>query len=46
MVEYTWVGHVLVLGGGLALMPAINLMFKAITQFYDSVYTIIQTAAV
>jgi hypothetical protein len=46
MVEYTVVGHFLLLGGGLALLPAINLMLKSLTLFYESVYTVIQTAAV
>ena len=46
MVEYSVVAHVLLLGGGLALLPAISLMLEAITKFYDSVYTVIQTAAV
>jgi hypothetical protein len=46
MIEYTVVGHFLLLGGGLALLPAINLMLKSLTLFYDSVYTVIQTAAV
>jgi uncharacterized membrane protein len=46
MLEYTIVGHFLLIGGGLALLPAINLMFESITKFYDSVYAVIQTAAI
>jgi hypothetical protein len=46
MVEYSVVAHFLLLGGGLALLPVISLMLEALTLFYDSVYSVVQTAAV
>jgi hypothetical protein len=44
-VEYTLVAHFLLVGGALGLLPLITLLYQAITAFYDSVYAVLQTAA-
>jgi Flp pilus assembly pilin Flp len=46
MVEYSLISHFMLIGGSLLLLPMINLLLNAITRFYDSVYTVIQTAAI
>jgi Flp pilus assembly pilin Flp len=46
MVEYSLVSHFMLIGGSLLLLPVINQLLKAITTFYDSIYTVIQTAAI
>lgn len=45
MVEYSVVAHFILFSGTLLLLPVITRMFEALTAFYDSVYSIIQTAA-
>jgi hypothetical protein len=45
MVEYSVVSHAILLGGAMALLPAITAVLNAITTFYDSVYAILQTSA-
>ncbi|GMU60144.1 MAG: hypothetical protein AMXMBFR34_19070 [Myxococcaceae bacterium] len=45
MVEYSIVAHFILFSGTLLLLPVITKMFEALTAFYDSVYSIIQTAA-
>lgn len=45
MVEYSVVSHFLLIGGSAALLPVITELFRAITAFYDSVYTVVETAA-
>jgi hypothetical protein len=44
-VEYSVVSHAILLGGAMALLPAVTAVLNAITSFYDSVYAILQTAA-
>jgi Flp pilus assembly pilin Flp len=46
MVEYSVIAHFILIGGGLLLMPAASMLFNKLSEFYDSVYTIIETAAV
>jgi len=46
MVEYSLISHFMLIGGTLLLLPVINQLLNAITTFYDSVYTVIQTAAI
>lgn len=45
MVEYSVVTHFLLIGGTGALLPVIVRLFEGISQFYDGVYTIIETGA-
>ncbi len=45
MLEYSLVSHFILIGGTAALLPVITRLFEAISQFYDSVYTVIETAA-
>ncbi len=45
-VEYSWVSHALIFFGATGLLPVMVEVFNAITTFYDSVYTVVQTAAV
>jgi hypothetical protein len=45
MVEYSVVSHAILLGGAMAMLPAVTAVLNAITKFYDSVYVILQTAA-
>lgn len=45
MVEYSVVSHFLLIGGSAALLPVITRLFEGINQFYDSVYAVIETAA-
>lgn len=46
MVEYSVVAHAILIGGSMLLLPMISELFKALTSFYDSVYTVLQSAAV
>ena len=46
MVEYSVVSHFLLMGGSAVMMKVIPRLFEAINMFYDSVYTVIETAAV
>lgn len=46
MVEYSVISHFILIGGSLLLLPVVTELFNGISQFYDSVYTIIETAAV
>ena len=46
MVEYSVISHFILIGGTLLLLPVVTELFNGISQFYDSVYTIIETAAV
>jgi hypothetical protein len=45
MVEYSVVSHFLLIGGSAALLPVISRLFEGINKFYDSVYAVIETAA-
>jgi hypothetical protein len=45
MVEYSVVSHFLLMGGSAVMMKVIPRLFEAINAFYDSVYTVIETAA-
>jgi hypothetical protein len=45
MVEYSIIAHALLIGGTLLLLPVITTLLDALTTFYDSVYAILQTAA-
>lgn len=45
MVEYSVVSHFLLMGGSAVMMKVIPRLFEGINAFYDSVYTVIETAA-
>jgi hypothetical protein len=45
MVEYSVVSHFLLMGGSLVMMKIIPRLFEGINEFYNSVYTVIETAA-
>jgi hypothetical protein len=44
--EYSLVAHAMLALGTVFLMPILNQLLNAITLFYTSVYTVIQTAAI
>ncbi len=44
-VEYSVVSHALIFFGATGLLPVMNEVFKAITLYFDSVYAVVQTAA-
>lgn len=46
MVEYSVIAHFILIGGGLLLLPVITRVFEGLNTFYDSVYTVLQTAAI
>jgi len=46
MIEYSVVAHFLLIGGTVMLLPVITRMFEALNAYYDSMYAIIQTAAI
>lgn len=46
MLEYSLVAHMTLIGGALLLLPVLNQLLNAITLFYTSIYTVIQSAAV
>ena len=45
MVEYSVVTHFLLIGGTGVLLVVVPRLFEGITKFYDSVYTVVETAA-
>jgi hypothetical protein len=45
MVEYSIISHFILFSGTLFLLPVIKTLLESISKFYDSVYAIIQTAA-
>lgn len=45
MVEYSVIAHFLLIGGTGMLLVVVPRLFQGISQFYDSVYTIVETAA-
>ncbi len=45
-VEYSIVSHAIIFFGGLGLLPLASNLLGAITTFYDSVYAVLQSAAV
>ncbi len=46
MIEYSLVTHFLLIGGSLALMPVMSILFNSVTKFYESIYLVLMTAAV
>jgi Flp pilus assembly pilin Flp len=44
-VEYSVVSHSLLFFGAAGLLPVMTQLFKAVTTYFDSVYAVIQTAA-
>jgi len=45
MVEYSVITHFLLIGGSGVLLVVVPRLFEGISQFYDSVYTVVETAA-
>lgn len=45
MVEYSVVSHAILFLGSATMMPIVKRLFEGISLFYDSVYTVIETAA-
>jgi hypothetical protein len=45
-VEYSVVSHALIFFGATGLLPVIVQLLNAISTFYQSVYTVVQTAAI
>lgn len=46
MVEYSIISHFILFSGSLFLLPVIKTVLENLSKFYDSVYAIIQTAAI
>lgn len=46
MVEYSIVSHFLLLGGGMALLPVIAEVLKALDIYYQGIYYILEIGAV
>lgn len=46
MLEYSLVAHMTLIGGALLLLPVLNQLLNAITLFYTSIYTVVQSAAI
>ena len=46
MVEYSIVTHVLLVGGGFALMPVMSKLFDAMSQFYKGIFFVITSGAI
>ncbi len=46
MVEYSIVMHFVLLGGTLLMLTVIGDLYDALTTFYDSIYFVLNTAAV
>lgn len=45
MLEYSLVSHFILLGGSATMLFWSARLFEGINKFYDSVYTVIETAA-
>jgi hypothetical protein len=46
MVEYSVVTHAILIGGGTMLLPLIVKFYDALSKFYDSVYFVLNSAAI
>jgi hypothetical protein len=44
MVEYSVIAHALLIGGTMLLLPTVSELLRAMTTFYESVFTVLQTA--
>lgn len=46
MVEYSVVTHAILIGGGGMLLPLIVKFYEGLSKFYDSVYFVLNSAAI
>lgn len=46
MLEYSLVTHFLLVGGTLMLLPVVGMLFDALTEFYDSIFFVLNTGAI
>lgn len=46
MIEYSLVTHFLLVGGALMLLPVVGMLFDALTEFYDSIFFVLNTGAI
>lgn len=46
MIEYSIVTHFLLIGGSLALMPVMSKLYDALSKYYESIYSVLNTGAV
>jgi hypothetical protein len=44
MVEYSTVTFALLIGSTVAMLPVLNIFYRAINTFYDSIYFILSSA--
>jgi hypothetical protein len=46
MVEYSVVTHFLLIGGALALMPVMSILYNSLSKYYESIFFVLSTGAV
>lgn len=46
MVEYSVVTHFLLIGGTLALMPVMSILYDSLSKYYESIFFVLSTGAV
>ena len=46
MVEYSVVTHFLLIGGTLALLPVMSILYNSLSKFYESIFFVLSTGAV
>jgi len=46
MVEYSVVTHFLLIGGTLALLPVMSILYNSLSKFYESIFFVLRTGAV
>ena len=46
MVEYSVVTHFLLIGGTLALLPVMSILYDSLSKFYESIFFVLSTGAV
>jgi hypothetical protein len=46
MVEYSVVTHFLLIGGTLALMPVMSILYNSLSKYYESIFFVLSTGAV
>ncbi len=46
MVEYSVVTHFLLIGGTLALLPVMSILYDSLSKYYESIFFVLSTGAV
>lgn len=46
MVEYSVVTHFLLIGGSLALLPVMSILYNSLSKYYESIFFVLSTGAV